>query len=107
MNNSTINARFGVGQLVKHTLFGYRGVIIDVDANFQADDKWYEKNAPGHPPKDKPWYHILVHGSIHHAYAAESHLEDDDSEESIEHPELDYFFDDFQNGVYHRRRSTN
>lgn len=107
MTISSLTARFAVGQLVQHALFGYRGVIIDVDPSYQGSDKWYEKNAPGFPSKDKPWYHILVHGSVHHAYAAESHLEADDSGDAIEHPELDYFFDDFQRGKYHQRRSTN
>lgn len=104
---TTLKAHFDIGEIVQHTLFNYRGVIIDVDASFQGTDNWYKKNAPSQPPKDKPWYHILVHGSVHHVYAAESQLERDFSEEPIEHPELDYFFDDFQNGAYHRRRSTN
>jgi heat shock protein HspQ len=105
--STLLKARFDIGQLVQHTLFNYRGVIIDVDATFQGTDEWYSQNAPSHPPKDKPWYRILVHGSVHHAYAAESQLEEDLSEEAIEHPELDYFFDDFQNGGYHKRRSSN
>lgn len=104
---TTHSARFSVGQIVKHVLFGYRGVIIDVDATFQGTQEWYDKMAPSMPSKTEPWYLILVHGSVHHAYAAESQLESDPSEEPIEHPELDYFFDDFQNGVYVTRRSTN
>lgn len=104
---ATVNAHFGVGQLVKHRLFGYRGVVIDVDPNFQGTDEWYEKMAPNHPSKQEPWYQLLVHGSVHHAYAAESQLESDYSEEPIEHPELEYFFDDFKNGVYSTRRTKN
>jgi len=103
----TVNANFGIGSLVQHILFGYRGVIIDVDPAFQGTDDWYNKNAPGNPPRDQPWYHILVHGSVHHAYAAEMHLIEDTSGDAIEHPDLDYFFDTFQDGLYHRRRSTN
>lgn len=104
---TTVVAHFSVGQLVRHTLFDYRGVIIDVDANFQGSDEWYTKMTSGHPSKNEPWYHLLVHGSIHHAYAAESQLALDLSNEAIEHPELDYFFSDFQNGVYITHRSTN
>ena len=100
-------AKFAVGQIIQHLLFGYRGVIIDVDASFQGSDEWYTKMVSGHPAKDKPWYHILVHGSVHRAYAAESQLELDPMADPIEHPELDYFFDNFQNGVYQRRSSTN
>lgn len=95
-----LHARFTVGQLVMHTLFGYRGVIVDVDATFQGTEEWYDKMTANHPPKNEPWYHLLVHGSIHHAYAAESQLTADLSGEPIEHPELDYFFADFQNGIY-------
>lgn len=94
------NAKFTIGQVVKHTLFGYRGVVIDVDADFKGSDEWYEKMAPSKPPKNEPWYLLLVHGSVHHAYVAESQLEEDPSGEPIDHPELEQFFDDFQDGVY-------
>ena len=103
----TIKARFGIGEIVQHSLFGYRGVIVDADAGFQGDDAWDSKNAPGNPPKNQPWYHILVHGSVHHAYAAEMNLSKDDALDPVEHPELDYFFDSFKDGLYHRRRSSN
>ncbi len=100
-------AKFAVGQIVLHLMFGYRGVIIDVDPNFAGSDEWYTKMVSGQPAKDKPWYHILVHGSVHRAYAAENQLELDPIADSIEHPELEEYFDNFENGVYQRRRSTN
>lgn len=103
----TLLARFAVGQLVSHTLFGYRGAIIDVDATFQGTEEWYSKMTADHPPKNEPWYHILVHGSVHHSYAAESQLAQDVSGEPIEHPELDFFFNGFHNGVYSLHQSTN
>jgi heat shock protein HspQ len=101
-----VNAHFAVGQLVRHTLFGYRGVIIDVDLTCQDSQEWYEK-LPEKPSKEEPWYHILVHGSVHRAYVAESQLEQDFSAEPLEHPELDYFFEDFQNGTYIPHHITN
>jgi heat shock protein HspQ len=104
---ATQEARFGIGQIVKHILLPYRGVIIDLDAVFQGTDDWYNKMTSGHPPKDKPWYLLLVHGSVHHAYAAESQLELEYPAEPIDHPELDYFFSDFQNGMYIPHRPTN
>ena len=103
----TIKARFGMGEIVQHDLFGYRGVIVDVDASFKGDELWYITNAPGDPPKNQPWYHILVHGSVHHAYAAEINLIKDDTLAPVEHSELDYFFDGFKDGLYHRRRYSN
>ncbi len=104
---NTIKAHFGIGQIVWHNLFGYRGVIIDADACYRGTEQWYEQNAPGHPDKNKPWYYILVHGSVHHAYAAELHLSEDQDGDPIKHPELDYFFDKFVRGRYLLRRRAN
>lgn len=94
--------KFAVGELVHHRLFGYRGVIVDVDRNFQASEEWYETVAKSRPPKNKPWYHVLVHGSTHSTYVAERNLESDDSLEPIEHPMVEHFFSSFDRGRYVR-----
>jgi heat shock protein HspQ len=91
---------FTIGQIVHHRKFGYRGVITGVDQTFQGTDEWYEVVARSRPPKDQPWYHVLVHGATHRTYVAERHLEPDASMEPIEHPEVDEFFDLFRDGVY-------
>ena len=93
-------AKFSVGDLVNHRLFGYRGVIVDVDARFENSDEWYEQVARSRPPKDRPWYHVLPHGSAHATYVAERNLEPDERLEPIEHPLLSRFFDDFRDGRY-------
>lgn len=93
-------AKFCIGQCVFDPQFRYRGVIIDVDYCYTGTDEWYEKNAPHCPPKNEPWYHILVHNSDFRVYAAESSLEPDLSGEVVNHPEIDYFFAEFKNGVY-------
>lgn len=95
-------ARFSVGELIHHRLFDYRGVIVDVDRKFQGTEEWYEIVAKSRPPKDKPWYHVLVHGSDHSTYVAEQNLEPDDSDDPIMHPMLDQFFSRFVNGKYVR-----
>lgn len=102
-----IVAHFSVGQIVHHKLFNYRGVVIDVDPSFQESDEWYEKMARSRPPKDKPWYHILVDGAIHRTYVAERNLEPDNSNEPINHPEIDYFFSKFEKGIYLPRYPEN
>lgn len=99
-------ARFQVGQLIHHKLFDYRGVVFDVDPVFQGTEEWYETVARSRPPKDQPWYHVLVHGAQHTTYVAERHLEADDSDAPIEHPALDMFFDGLRDGLYTRRRLT-
>jgi len=60
---------------------------MGVDETFQGSDEWYDEVARSRPPKDKPWYHVLVHGASHRTYVAERHLEPDVSGEPIEHAE--------------------
>ena len=100
-------AQFAVGELVHHRLFDYRGVVVDVDPKFQSTEEWYEAVAKSCPPKDAPWYHILVHEAVHSTYVAERNLERDKSADPIMHPMLDHFFSRFQNGRYSRSDSAN
>jgi heat shock protein HspQ len=100
-------AKFSIGQLVQHRLFGYRGVIYDVDPQFQGTEEWYEQMAKSRPPKDKPWYRVLVHGSVAETYVAERNLEPDDSEDPVNNPLVEVLFDGFQDGVYHIERKSN
>lgn len=100
-------AKFAVGQLVHHRRFDYRGVIVDVDPHFQSTDEWYESVATSRPPKDKPWYHVLVHGTMHTTYVAERNLEPDTSGEPIVHPMLERFFTHFEDGRYVRDLTFN
>ena len=99
--------KFSVGDLVHHRRFDYRGVIVDVDRNFQGTEEWYEAVARSRPPKDRPWYHVLVHGKTHSTYVAERNLEPDESVEPINHPMLEYFFCKFENGMYFRKETLN
>ena len=94
------SVKFSVGQLVHHRLFDYRGVIVDVDRDFQATEEWYEAVAKSRPPKNRPWYHVLVHGSDHSTYVSEQNLEPDNVVEPIKHPMLELFFSGFDNGRY-------
>ena len=98
---------FSVGQLVQHRLFGYRGVIFDVDRNFQGTEEWYEIMARSRPPKDRPWYHVLVDGQNHATYVAEKNLEPDDRGMPIDHPLIGQFFTRFVKGAYVRRETVN
>ncbi len=93
-------ARFSVGQVVHNLKFDYRGVIVDVDATFSLSDEWYDEVARSRPPKDRPWYHVLVSGSQQVTYVAERHLEADESGEPVRHPLLGEFFERFQDGHY-------
>ena len=100
-------AKFAVGDLVHHRLFDYRGVVVDVDATFQSTQEWYETVAKSRPPKDRPWYHVLVHDALHTTYVAERNLEPDASSESINHPLLSQFFTHFDGKRYIREAPSN
>ena len=96
----TKSAKFFVGQLVHHNQFNYRGVIVGVDPCFENTEKWYEKMAISRPPKDQPWYHVLVHEALHTTYVAERNLEADSETTPIIHPLVEHFFIRFENGRY-------
>lgn len=100
-------AAFFIGQIVHHKVFDYRGVVYDVDPVFQGTDEWYETVARSRPPKDRPWYHVLVDGQPVQTYVAERHLESDVNASPIENPLLSEYLGEFKNGAYGPRVSSN
>ena len=101
------NAKFFIGQIVRHHMFHYRGVIFDIDPEYCNSDEWYEAMARSRPPKDKPWYHVLVHGETHATYVAEQNLEEDPSGASIDHPAVEIKFAAYGDGRYILSRAMN
>jgi len=99
--------KFHPGQVIHHKLFDYRGVVVGVDQTFQLTEEWYEKVARSRPPKDKPWYHVLVHKAQQATYVAERNLEPSPSGQPVEHPLLGRFFDNFSDGFYSNSREVN
>ena len=100
-------SKFDVGQVVRHCLFGYRGVIFDVDAAFCGTEQWYEQVAKSSPPKDQPWYRVLPDGADHTTYVAERNLEPDRSGDQVAHPLVNALFADFADGGYIPRGKLN
>ncbi len=94
------SARFSVGQLIQHKLFNYRGVIVDVDPHFMGTEDWYQNMALTRPPREDPWYRVLVHNASHETYVAERNLQEDDSQAPIQHPALEDYFSEFRDGMY-------
>ena len=75
--SESAKAKYCIGQLIQHKLFDYRGIILGVDLEFKSTDEWYEVVAKSRPPKNKPWYHVLVHQKGHQTYVAEQNLQID------------------------------
>ncbi len=107
MTVETKTASFAVGELVHHRLFDYRGVVVDVDSEFRGSEEWYETMARTRPPKDQPWYHVLVDKSDHHTYVAQRNLDTETDPRPIEHPLVDAFFQGFREGAYVPRGKSN
>ena len=104
---SIINTKYSVGQLIHHRLFDYRGVIFDVDPVFQGSEEWYDQVALTRPPKNEPWYRVLVHNAFHETYVAERNLEPDLLNEPVIHPLINEYFNNFDNGQYTSLHSKN
>jgi len=97
---STMGAVFSIGQQITHQRFAYRGLVYGVDPVFLGSNQWYEKMALSKPPKNAPWYHVLVHESDHTTYVAQRNLVAYPGEGQIDHPMLASYFDGFENGRY-------
>ena len=95
--------KFAVGQIVHHLKAGYRGVVYEVDAEFSLSEEWYEHVALSRPPKDRPWYHVLVDGAAHTTYVAERHLKASADLGQIAHPLLGRYFESYDGRCYHAR----
>jgi len=101
------DAKFYIGQLIQHRRFGYRGVVYDIDAEFSGTDEWYDQVAQSRPPKDQPWYHVLVDEATHGTYVAERNLEPDPSGDVVRHPAISIVLGDFEDGVYQPKQRPN
>lgn len=101
------SVKFAIGQIIHHKMFDYRGVVVDVDPVFNSTEEWYKNVALSKPPKDKPWYYVLVDGAAYQTYVAEKNLDPDESGKPINHPLVGEFFSGVKDGIYVMRRSSN
>lgn len=100
-------ARFAIGDVVKHRLFEFRGVIFDVDPVFANSEEWYAAIPEDvRPRKDQPFYHLLAENSesSYIAYVSQQNLVADDSDDPIDHPAIEGLFDGYDAGRYSLRR---
>ena len=100
-------AKFRIGQIVRHRFYPFRGVIFDVDPEFANTEEWWLSIPENvRPNKDQPFYHLLAENaeSTYVAYVSEQNLIPDDSGEPVSHPQVDEIFVGVENGRYLTRR---
>lgn len=101
MENKT--AKFQIGQVVRHRLFPFRGVIFDVDPTFNNTEEWWQ-SIPEHirPRKDQPFYHLLAENeqTSYVAYVSEQNLLPDETGEPVGHPAVQEMFGELKDGLY-------
>jgi heat shock protein HspQ len=103
---STRLAKFAIGQVVRHRIFAFRGVIFDVDPEFANTEEWWQSIPEDvRPRKDQPFYHLLAENDqgSYNAYVSEQNLLPDDSGQPVGHPHTQLIFDGFKGGQYHLR----
>ena len=100
-------ANFGIGELVRHRHFPFRGVIFDVDPEFSNSEEWWESiPEPIRPRKDQPFYHLLAENddAAYVAYVSQQNLVPDENGEAIKHPAAEQIFEPFVAGRYQLKR---
>jgi heat shock protein HspQ len=103
-------AKFGIGQVVRHRKFSFRGVVFDIDAVFANSVEWWEAIPEDtRPSKEQPFYHLLAENesSYYVAYVSEQNLVEDQTGEPVEHPEVSAMFGHLNDGKYNTELQLN
>jgi heat shock protein HspQ len=104
--NKTHTAKYTIGQVVRHRLYPFRGVVFDIDPVFANTEEWYESiPAARRPSKDQPFYHLYAENAEteYVAYVSEQNLLPDSSGEPLRHPQVAEIFEKDRSGSYRRR----
>ena len=100
------HARFAIGDVVQHKMFGFRGVVFDVDPVFANSEEWYKAIPEDvRPAREQPFYHLLAENGegSYIAYVSQQNLEPDQSEEPVDHPAIAGLFGAYDRGKYSLR----
>jgi heat shock protein HspQ len=94
---------FNIGDIVKHRIYPFRGVIVDVDAEFSNTEEWYQSiPAEIRPSRKQPYYHLMAENTetFYTAYVSQQNLVGDGDNGPLEHPDLDEIFNGIDKGKY-------
>ena len=103
-----VKARFGIGDVVRHRLFDFRGVIFDIDPVFANSEEWYQSIPEEmRPRKEQPFYHLLAENedSSYVAYVSQQNLLADSDGGPVDHPNVPQLFEQFDGARYRMRRA--
>lgn len=96
-------AKFDVGEVVRHRLHPFRGLVFDIDPEFANTEEWWQSIPEDkRPRKDQPFYHLLAENaeSEYVAYVSEQNLLQDDSGEPLRHPQIPELFEQDEQGQF-------
>lgn len=102
-------AKYQIGQVVKHRLFSFRGIVFDIDPTFNNTEEWYNSiPAEVRPSKDQPFYHLFAENaeSEYIAYVSEQNLLPDNSGEPVRHPQISEVLKKDRQGNYRLRNTS-
>lgn len=103
-----VRARYAIGDVVRHRLFDFRGVVFDIDPVFANSEEWYESIPQDmRPRRDQPFYHLLAENedSSYVAYVSQQNLLQDGDSGPVDHPSVPQLFEEYAGGRYRLRRS--
>jgi heat shock protein HspQ len=109
LSHTTAVAKFAIGDLVRHRIFPFRGVVFDVDPQFANTEAWYAAIPEAmRPRRDQPFYHLLAENDdqSYMAYVSEQNLVPDPDGGPVGHPHTARLFDGFRDGHYKLRSSV-
>ena len=100
---------FNIGDIVKHRIYPFRGVIVDVDPEFSNTEEWYQSiPAEIRPSRNQPYYHLMAENTetFYTAYVSQQNLIADDSNSPVDHPDVKEFFGPFKGQSYEVRETS-
>ena len=100
---------FNIGDIVKHRIYPFRGVIVDVDPEFSNTEEWYQSiPAEIRPSRQQPYYHLMAENTetFYTAYVSQQNLVGDGENGPLEHPDLEEIFSGMDHGKYHLRNEV-
>ena len=99
-------AKYGIGDIVRHRIYPFRGVVFDIDPEFANTEEWWQSIPENvRPRKDQPFYHLLAENAetTYVAYVSEQNLVSDEAGGPVGHPQIDELFDGIEDGRYVER----